>query len=107
MTTRNDSPQNDPPRQTPVPDLPWFETLRTVLEPYQPAENVAEADQHFSSSEIIQSIERHHGVPQGPAGKDIALWVAPADFVRAMKHLGFQEQNTGGLQLQWLMKKKV
>ena len=60
----------------------------------------------FSSAEIIQAIESHHGIPQGPVGKEIFTWVFAEDFVRAMRYLGYKEKNTGGNQLEWLMKKK-
>lgn len=92
---------------TPVIDLPYYETLRTVLEPYTAANDDASADRTFSSAEIIKAIEEHHGVPQGMNGKRGAeKWVMPEDFVRAMKYLGYKAVNMGGLQLEWLMKAK-
>lgn len=93
-------------QQTSVLDLPYYETLCEVLAPYIPASET-EATAHFSSSEIISSIERHHGVPQGVVGKEITNWVLPEDFVRAMRYKGFREVNAGGLELHWPMKKKV
>lgn len=99
------STQNNP-QSTPVPQLPFYQTLRTVLEPYQPAISEADADHYFTSAEIIQAIEQHHGVPQGPVGKEIHTWVQPDDFVRCMRYLGYHEANAGGMQLHWLLKKK-
>lgn len=87
-------------------DLPWYETLLVILEPYQPATSEADADERFSSTEIIQSIEQHHGVPQGPIGKEIHIMVSWEDFVAVMRRLGYRETNSGGVQLQWLLKKK-
>ena len=58
---------DEPP--TPVIDLPYYETLRAILEPYQPADDEGSADKTFTSAEIIRSIEEHHGVPQGPVAK--------------------------------------
>ncbi|MGN6477251.1 MAG: hypothetical protein ACTHKV_08495 [Flavipsychrobacter sp.] len=96
-----------PPAPTPVVDLPYYETLRSILEPYRPADDELHADKTFSSSEIIQAIEEHHGVPQGPVAKgDVMEWVSPDDFARAMAYCGFKAVNAGGLQLVWLMKKK-
>ena len=92
--------------ETPVKDLPYYNTLREALLPYQPAKDKSDATEFFSSAEIIASIEQHHGVPQGPVGKEIERWIMPGDFVRAMEQLGFRAINTGGLQLTWLMKKK-
>lgn len=91
---------------TPVPSLPWYETLRTILEPYKPAHNEADADKYFTSREIISSIEQHHGVPQGPIGKEIQTLVYTTDFVRAMKYLGYQSANAGGVKIHWLLKRK-
>lgn len=94
------------PQPTPVVDLPYYETLREYLEPYLPASNEETADKLLTSAEIINAIENHHGVPQGPVSKgSVTQWVLPEDFTRAMKKLGFRSVNTGG-QLQWLMKKK-
>lgn len=94
-----------PEELTPVPQLPWYESLRIFLEPYRAASSPAEADKTFSSAEIIKAIEQHHGIPQGVVGKTIYEWILPDDFVRAMRYLGYQEKNTGADQLEWLMKK--
>lgn len=99
-----DLPQKKEP--TPVKDLPYYETLRIVLEPYRPARGEQDATDHFTSAEIISQIEQHHGVPQGVVGKSVTTWVRPDDFVRAMRHLGFREVNGGGMQLYWVMTRK-
>jgi hypothetical protein len=92
----------------PVPDLPYYQTLRTILEPYMPVDDEKNADKTFTSAEIIKSIEEHHGVPQGPVAKgDVEKYVYPDDFTRAMTYCGFKAVNSGGLGLVWLMKKKV
>jgi hypothetical protein len=93
-------------KEIPVKELPYYETLRIILEPYRPCNTETDSDVQFSSSEIITQIEQHHGVPQGIVGKEIHQWVLPEDFVRAMRYLGFKEVNSGGLQLQWIMKYK-
>jgi hypothetical protein len=91
----------------PVVDLPYYQTLRAILEPYLPADDEKSSDKTFTSAEIINAIEQHHGVPQGPVAKgDVTQWVEPEDFTRAMTYLGFKAVNVGGLALQWLMKKK-
>jgi hypothetical protein len=91
---------------TPVIDLPYYETLRTVLEPYTPAADEASADRTFTSTEIIKAIEEHHGVPQGLQKGEAQAWVQPEDFVRAMQYQGYRAVNTGGMQLEWLLKNK-
>lgn len=92
--------------ETNLTDLSWYETLRLILEPYKPPGADGEFDQQFSSAEIISSIEQHHGVPQGPVGKEINILVHWNDFVAVMHRLGYREVNAGGVQLAWLMKKK-
>lgn len=94
-------------KPVPVPDLPYYETLKAILEPYRPADDEATADKTFTSAEIIQAIEVHHGVPQGPVAKgDVTQWVEPEDFTRAMKYCGYKAVNVGGLGLVWVMKRK-
>lgn len=95
----------DKPKLTPVPDLPWYESLRLFLEPYEPSSR-QESDKTFTSTEIIRAVEAHHGVPQGVVGKEIYVWMAPEDFVRAMRYLGYREENLSGTELEWLMRKK-
>lgn len=110
MSTENDEDDFDLPGKKKKPikvtDLPWYETLRKVLEPYKPVANSKDADVFFTSSEIISSIEQHHGVPQGIVGANIKEFVFADDFVRAMRYCGFTEVNAGGVGLQWIMKKK-
>lgn len=87
--------------------LPYYETLRTILEPYTAAKDEASADRTFTSAEIIRAIEEHHGVLQGINGKYGAeQWVQPEDFVRSMQYLGYKAVNVGGVQLGWLLKTK-
>lgn len=101
-------PAQDPfdPEPTPVTKLPYYETLREILAPYYAAEDAGDATDFFSSAEIISQIEQHHGVPQGPQQGLAVQWVSPNDFVRAMRYLGYREKNMGGIQLQWLLKRK-
>ena len=105
MSTQDASPENAP-EETPVTKLPYYESLRLVLEPYTPAVDVRDAEQFVSSAELIASIEQHHGVVQGTQQGMAENWIRPYDFVRAMRYLGYREKNTGGIQLQWLLKKK-
>jgi hypothetical protein len=102
----DDDDRDDEPKLIPVKDLPWYETLRIMLEPYEPLKANEEADKTFTSAEIISFIEQHHGVPQGPIGKEIREFVYADDFVRAMRYLGFYEVNAGDLQLHWVMRRK-
>lgn len=105
-TQQFDDFEEEDQEPTPVTDLPWYNSLRTVLEPYRPAKDEKDSDQLFTSAEIISIVEQHHGVPQGPQQGLAESWIKPEDFVRAMEYLGFRSANTGGLQLHWLMKKK-
>jgi hypothetical protein len=98
---------DDSPNKKPFHEQEWYDTLRTILEPYMPATGEQDAEERFSSAELISSIEQHHGVPQGLVGKDIRELFEKGDFVTAMHRLGFRETNAGGVQLQWLMKKKT
>lgn len=97
MTTPNDSPEFKP---IPVPQLPWYETLRIFMEPYMPAASAESAELQFTSTQIINQIESHHGIPMGIVGKDIVVLVSPDDFVRAMIYLGFHAYNFSD-QLAW------
>lgn len=99
----DDFPDKEP---VPVPDLPWYNTIRSILEPYTAAADAQQSTEQFSSAELIAAIEQHHGVPQGPQQGMAQQWVSPDDFVRAMHYLGYREANYGGAQLLWLMKKK-
>lgn len=91
----------------PVTELPYYETLRSILEPYRPASSELDADKLYTSAEIIKAIELHHGVPQGLMGKmGIKEFVQPEDFVRVMSHCGYYPVNTGGLGLMWALKNK-
>lgn len=83
--------------------LPWFETLRTFLESYNPVCTELQADTFLTSGEIIRAIEAHHGIPQGIVGKEVHCWVDPENFVEAMRYLGFQDINMAGDGLQWIM----
>lgn len=102
----DDDDDSQQPEPTPVPDLPWYNTLRAILEPYQPAKDLKDSDQTFSSAEIIASIEQHHGIPQGLVKGDTVKFVFTDDFVRAMNYCGYNEVNAGGVGLQWIMKRK-
>jgi hypothetical protein len=109
MRTHGDDLDQEPPEEKkpiPVKDLEWYETIRVLLEPYSPAFSEKESTIAYTSAELIQAIEEHHGIPQGPVCKTIHIYVQESDFLRAMKYLGFRQTNTGGLQLQWLMKPK-
>ncbi len=87
-------------------DLPWFNSLRICLDQYRTIRAGEVADIEFSSPEIIQAVEMHHGVPQAGIPKDAAPFIPPDIFVRAMHYLGFIENSTGDLQLVWRMAKK-
>jgi len=80
----------------------WLDTL---LEPYEPAQSEKESDVQWTTNEILQSLETHYGVPQGDA-ENFSM-IEGKELVTELKKRGFVAVNTGDLQLQWLMKKKI
>jgi hypothetical protein len=82
----------------------FHESLAKLLMPYQPANTEKEADYTFTTNELIQALEMHYAVPQGDA--DLAV-ISGTDLVNELYKFGYKAVNTGGLQLEWLMKKKI
>lgn len=81
----------------------FIHSLNDLLDPYEPVFTERESDIQWTTNEIIQSIEMHYGMPQGDAEK---IGIDGKKLVDELTRLGFKASNTGGLQLQWLMRKK-
>lgn len=84
--------------------LEFYESLVTLLEIYEPAETELDSDKQYTTAEIIQAVELHYNVPQGDLESRGIDGQALVDY---LKSLGFKYKNTGGLMLQWLMKRKA
>lgn len=83
--------------------LEFYDALRILLAIYEPAENELQSDKQFTTAEIVKALEEHYLVPQGEANDTQIDGEAIVDYLYA---LGYRYINTGGLMLQWLMKKK-
>lgn len=115
MTTQDDDPIQEERSVThtwdvtppPDPDAPrqieFYESLLELLKPYQPVDNERDSDLQYSTNELIQALEQHYGVPQGDPD---VTGIDTEKLVDYMKALGYVCVNTGGLQLQWLLRKK-
>ena len=103
MATDKNLPEDDDNPQDDFPDI--SDVVVVLLEPYIPAKSEKESDIQFSTNEIIAALELHYGVPQG--NPDYYTKNAGVIVVSKLKEMGFIFINTGGLQLQWLMKKRV
>jgi hypothetical protein len=91
--------------EAPVPgEIPIEDALSILLDPYVPAMDRTEADAYYTTSEIIKSLEEHYSVPQGSG--DFVTITAGAKVVEELKRRGFKYVNTGGLQLEWMMKRR-
>jgi hypothetical protein len=96
-------------REEEIPDIPeddrfeFYDTLRLLLNPYQPADSIEESNKQFSTMEIIQALELHYGIPQGNPN---AFGIPGEKVVEHMQEMGYKCINTGNLQLEWLLKKK-
>jgi hypothetical protein len=91
-----------PPSDEPAA-IEFYESLIDLLQPYEPADTEAESDKQFTTAEIVQAIEIHYNIPQGDAK---ALGIDKEKLVDYLKALGYKSVNTGGLTLQWVMKKR-
>lgn len=91
------------PEKKGVEDIDFYDSLRRLLLPYQPVDNEADSDVQYSTNELIQAIEVHYAIPQGD--KESA-GIDGEKLVEYMITLGYECKNTGGLQLQWLMRKR-
>lgn len=85
--------------------LEWYDALRKLLAPYEPAATAAEADKLYSTPEIRQALESHYGIMQG--GAKPYNFIDGIELVEQIEALGFKFENTGELQFHWLMKNKV
>lgn len=105
MTTqKNHDIEDDDPNDQPD-EIPITDALTQLLDPYEPVKLEKEADKQFTTKEIIAALEMHYGVPQGDT--DFTTLNAGKLIVDELNRRGFIYVNTGDLQLQWLMKKKV
>lgn len=87
-----------------TPDqIPWYDSLRAMLAPYQPVATHQEADKEFTTAEIKAALELHYAVPQGDPEHSM---INGLELVDVLHELGFTAANMGGLGLHWLMKKK-
>lgn len=91
-------PGNDPPA------IEFYESLLKLLAPYQPAENESESDKQFTTTDIVHAVELHFNIPQGDPE---ARGIDSGKLVGYLESMGYKAVNTGGLTLQWLMKKRV
>ena len=85
-------------------ELAFYDTLRKLLAPYEPATDMKEADKLFTTNEIISALELHYGIPQGDPERG---GIDGGKLVEWMTKLGYTCGNIGDLQLQWLLKKKL
>jgi hypothetical protein len=83
---------------------PWYDALRRLLSSYEPAAERSEATDFFTTNEIVSAIEEHYGILKGIS--DAGPWVDGQQLLDEMQALGFRAENTGGLQMQWLLKRK-
>lgn len=84
-------------------EIEFYDCLRKLLSIYEPVETEIESDKQFTTAEIIQAVELHYNISQGdPEVKGID----GSKLVDYLTALGFICINTGGLMIQWLMKKK-
>lgn len=84
-------------------EINFHNTLAVLLSPYQPALNELEADELWSTMQIISSLEKHYGICQGDP--DIAAISGPK-LVDALLALGYKACNSGGTELSWMVKNK-
>ncbi len=95
------TPSADPKSPKPVE---FKEALVDLLQPYEAVDYEKDSDVQYSTPELIQALEEHLGIMQGDS--DIP-GIDAADLVNYMLDLGFKRVNTGGLTLEWLLKKKA
>lgn len=81
--------------------IEFFASLRELLEPYVPAKTITESTHQFSTNELLQALEMHYGLAQGDVDSFGIGGEALVDYLKAN---GWVAKNTGGLQLEWLMK---
>jgi hypothetical protein len=84
-------------------EINFHNTLSVLLSPYEPAVNELEADELWSTMQIISSLEKHYGICQGDP--DIAAISGPK-LVDALLALGYKVCNSGGTELSWMVKNK-
>lgn len=80
-----------------------MKSLDSLLAPYDPVKNERDSDVQWSTNEIISALEMHYGYSQGDGDENV---IDGKELVEALTEKGFFAVNTGGLNLQWLMKKK-
>lgn len=78
-------------------DDSWHDALLQLLEPYEAVANLKDSDYQLSTQEILHGLRKH------TRNFDIS----PAELIALMEQWGFRYENTGGVELEWLLKKKV
>lgn len=73
----------------------WQDALATLLEDFTPVSCVKEADERFSTDEIIKSLEDHTGEQ-----------INRNDVFEIMTAWNYTYKNTGDMTLEWLLKKR-
>lgn len=91
----------DVPSDKELKHFEFVKVLDDLLLPYKPVGLEKDSDIQWTTNEIIQAIEMHYGAPQGDPG---SIAIDGIKLVDELKKRGFIAVNTGGLQLQWLMK---
>ncbi|RYE02394.1 MAG: hypothetical protein EOP50_00190 [Sphingobacteriales bacterium] len=94
-----------PPPPTPEESF-WFDPLRDLLAPYSPAESVKEADVFYSTHDLIAALDQHFATLQGALVFEVREPIDAKLFVEGVQKLGFRAVNTGGLTMQWILKRR-
>lgn len=92
------------PEEIDLQEIGMHDAIDILLSPYEPAYDEKDADTHFTTAEIIGAVERHYGVPQGST--DFHTGNAGLKVVQKLQQMGFKFINTGGLKLQWIMRRR-
>lgn len=80
------------------------DAIDILLREFEPVDTLRESDTRFTTAEIIRAIELHYHVPQGST--DYFTRDAGLKVVQKLQKLGFRYVNTGGLKLEWIMRKR-
>lgn len=92
-----------PPDGSTPKEIEFYATLRSLLDPYIPVETFIESTHQFTTNELLQAIEQHYAIPQGESE---VFGIEGEKLVDYLVANGWICKNTGGLQLEWLMRKK-
>jgi len=101
--TDDDLPGDQNELDDEIPSLDIVNPLDALLYPYRPVTKEIDSDIQFTTAQIIQAIELHYGITQGD---DDYRHIDGKLVVDEMIKRGFKMVNTGGLNLQWILKNK-